>query len=772
MPTVRWLLVKFLGGDVSERITELSALRIDFFEGISGIWPWLLGLAFLGISLLGLFPRSPARWRVRVSLFVLRFLGFGLLMLLVVQTVARLDLQVALKPQIAVALDNSYSMQIRDVNGEPRSAAVAEALKGEWHRKLAARARVSHYSFAGSLSGLSSQTVATGEIGVSASQTDIGAALTSLAGSTTDLDAVVLFSDGNDLGGSRPDALGSRLRRRALPVFAVGVGSSVKPREIRIRQVKADEFVYLNDEITISATVASEGYDGQVKDVLLYEDAVLVQKQEVTLSARPQEVVFHHAPKLPGEHVYQVRIELGEEGLGTGSNLRELRVRVIDQKIRVLYVEGTARYEFKLLRQTIAEDPVIEYTSLLRVTSGYYAQGAPFVKNPSAGFPRSEDELLAYDVVILGSLSRTALAIEGEQGDSRLSNLANFVVSRGGGLILLGGPESYGPGGFVGSPIEPLLPVRLSVSHKQYDERFPLRVTPVGLLHPIMRIASTPKAVAHAWESVPQLDGCNALGSAKPTAVVLATTPGEGKRILMAVQQAGAGKVLAIATDSTWRWQMSRVTDENYYRRFWANAIRYLAPSPFERHGALNVTAHRSRYFVGDEAWVATRVVDEYYRPVPDAKIRFTVTGPRGARTIVDAKAGTTMNGRYDCRFALEHEGPYRVSVADLEAKDEEAESGKEKSSAPTYTIVAERPADEMEGTSVDEGYLRTLAEASGGAYVTLDTLDALGSKMQLRSKSAEKHVDLELRNSLPFAILIAALLCLEWAIRKRQGLV
>ena len=42
---------------------------------------------------------------------------------------------------------------------------------------------------------------------------------------------------------------------------------------------------------------------------------------------------------------------------------------------------------------------------------------------------------------------------------------------------------------------------------------------------------------------------------------------------------AGAGKVLAIAADSTWRWQMSRVTDENYYRRFWANAIRYVARS-------------------------------------------------------------------------------------------------------------------------------------------------------------------------------------------------
>jgi hypothetical protein len=200
------------------------------------------------------------------------------------------------------------------------------------------------------------------------------------------------------------------LRRGGLPVFSVGVGSAVRPKEVRIRQVRTDEFVYLNDEITLSALVTGEGYAGQARDVLLYEDGRLVQKAEVTLGERPTEVVFRHAPKQAGEHVYQIRVG-AEEGLGTEANLREVRVRVLDQKIRVLCVEGTPRFEFKLLREALAEDPVIDYTSLLRITSAYYMQGAPYLKNPAAGFPRSEEELLHYDVVILGSLSRAALAV-------------------------------------------------------------------------------------------------------------------------------------------------------------------------------------------------------------------------------------------------------------------------------------------------------------------------------------------------------------------------
>jgi len=588
----------------------------------------------------------------------------------------------------------------------------------------------------------------------------------------------VLLSDGNDLGGSRPEALGAQLRRRGLPVYSVGVGSAVRPREIRIRQVTADEFVYLNDEITLSALVAGEGHAGQVKDVLLYEDGRLVQKAQVTLGERPAEALFRYAPKQAGEHAYQVRVASDDEGLGTEANLREVRVRVIDQKIRVLYVEGTPRFEFKLLRQALAEDPVIEYTSLLRVTSAYYMQGAPYLKNPASGFPRSEDELLHYDVVILGSLSRAALGVEGEQGDSRLENLAHFVLARGGGLILLGGPESFGPGGFAGSPIEPLLPVRISVADKQHEERFALQVTPVGLLHPILRVAASPKAIAAAWESVPQLDGCNELGAARPTAALLATTHGERRRPVIAVQQAGAGKVLAIAADSTWRWQMSRVTDENYYRRFWANALRYVAPDPFERHGALSISASRSRYFVGDQAWVSTRVIDEAYRPVPDAQVRFTVTGPDGASTICDPRTTPTVPGRYDCRFPLPHEGAYRVTVERLDAKPsgadgrDSAKDPKEQRPPAAYTVVAERPADEMEGTCVDEGYLRALSEASGGVYVPIGDIENLAAAMRSEPKGAERHLDLDLRNSLPFAILAVALLCLEWGIRKRRGLV
>jgi hypothetical protein len=203
---MRWLLVKFLGGDVAEPTLKLLALRVEFLQGVAAVWALLLGALVLGISLLGMFPRSPARWRVRISLFVLRFAGFALLLLLVFHAVARLDLRVAVRPHVAVLLDHSTSMRIRDASGQPRLAAAQGVLAGAWGRKLSARAQTAYYAFAGALRGIPRETLEGPSLAFDASKTDLGAARRSLAAARADLDAVVLFSDGNDLGGTRPSA--------------------------------------------------------------------------------------------------------------------------------------------------------------------------------------------------------------------------------------------------------------------------------------------------------------------------------------------------------------------------------------------------------------------------------------------------------------------------------------------------------------------------------------------------------------------------------------
>jgi uncharacterized membrane protein len=58
-----------------------------------------------------------------------------------------------------------------------------------------------------------------------------------------------------------------------------------------------------------------------------------------------------------------------------------------------------------------------------------------------------------YDTIALVNVPRRAFS------ESTLQRLATYVHDRGGGLIMVGGPQSFGPGGWRDTPVEAALPV-------------------------------------------------------------------------------------------------------------------------------------------------------------------------------------------------------------------------------------------------------------------------------------------------------------------------
>ncbi|MCC6661617.1 MAG: VWA domain-containing protein [Phycisphaerales bacterium] len=79
---------------------------------------------------------------------------------------------------------------------------------------------------------------------------------------------------------------------------------------------------------------------------------------------------------------------------------------------------------------------------------------------PPAGAPGDLLSIQAYDTIILDNIPADDL--RPEQQDV----LSAFVRELGGGLVMIGGTESFGAGGWKGSSLEPLLPVRLDLPEK------------------------------------------------------------------------------------------------------------------------------------------------------------------------------------------------------------------------------------------------------------------------------------------------------------------
>lgn len=76
------------------------------------------------------------------------------------------------------------------------------------------------------------------------------------------------------------------------------------------------------------------------------------------------------------------------------------------------------------------------------------------------GFPADLLGLQAYDMVVLENVPADALSRESQE------TLVDYVRDLGGGLVMIGGPQSFGAGGWRGTPIEPILPVRLELPDK------------------------------------------------------------------------------------------------------------------------------------------------------------------------------------------------------------------------------------------------------------------------------------------------------------------
>jgi Mg-chelatase subunit ChlD len=69
----------------------------------------------------------------------------------------------------------------------------------------------------------------------------------------------------------------------------------------------------------------------------------------------------------------------------------------------------------------------------------------------------SLEELSGYSAVLLENVPAERIGYDGMQ------NLAAWVQEAGGGLMVTGGRQSYGPGGYYRSPLEPVLPVSMEL---------------------------------------------------------------------------------------------------------------------------------------------------------------------------------------------------------------------------------------------------------------------------------------------------------------------
>jgi uncharacterized membrane protein len=731
-------------------------------QEVFGAAAWNLVLVAAAVAVVVWAYRRDGRTRAwRLTLGGLRLAFLVLIITLLNRPTLSLE-RLRVEPGVvAILLDRSASMQVEDV-GEDRSERFTSALEAA--TSVAEQTSETH--------DVRRFLIDTGATEVESLDNDPTSDATDLQTATADalrqlrgtnLAAVVLLSDGRNTDTTTaavtPD----------VPVYTIPVGDPAEPANVAIEAVLAEPNVFAGDTLNVITRIRTDGVEGPVTVRLQRSDgtaALDAAGNPLTATVvEDAEVELQLPTTTPGPLDLQIVAEAppGVRETSLDDNTRPLRVDVLEATLRVLYVDGYPRWEYRYLKNQIIRDDTIDASILLTSADADFPQEG---NSPIRRFPVSEEEFASYDVVLLGDVSPRQFS------DGQLELIREFVGDKGGGFGMIAGPRNS-PWSWTGTAIEALLPVDVVAEPSQSvaaTNGWRPVVTPAGSRTGIFRFFADKEANERYLE-----EGLRPLywfaTGVRPKAGlgdVLARHPdeegpdGEAAALLVAGRY-GAGRTLFNAIDESWRWRY--YTGEPVFDTFWVQQLRYLARGRKlgDRRATLDVD--RPGYLIGERATVELRILDgRLANNLPDRlEARLLDADATPVDTVSLVRRSTNAGGeasRYTGSFDADRAGAFTAVVAPLAGDVPELAD----------PFVVDLPRGELLRPATDFPALQRLATETGGRVIPLNDLT------QLDIPTAARRTPVLTDRALwdaPIALgLLALLLTLEWTGRKVAGLV
>ncbi len=329
---------------------------------------WLLIAALLALAFAatGYFKVNyPWSRGLTWTLATLRFVGTFLLLLLLLDPLLRQVINRIETPHVAIVYDNSESVGM--MTDSVRLTQFNDELK-KIISELESDGISTDFITLNDASAIES-------LAFDAKITDLSRVLraTSDKYEGQNLVAIVLVSDGIYNRGVAPSYL-----RFPHPVITLGLGDTIPPKDLFIREVKTNSIAYQGNKFPMEVLVGSEGYDDIPKVVSLLHNGRTIEEKEITNERR---VTFEVIGENAGLNRYTVRLSDLEGETSWQNNKSSVFVDVVDGKERILIVGPAPHPDIAAIRRA------------LRKSDNYETQ--TYIPGISKEMPVGE-----YDVVI------------------------------------------------------------------------------------------------------------------------------------------------------------------------------------------------------------------------------------------------------------------------------------------------------------------------------------------------------------------------------------
>jgi uncharacterized membrane protein/Mg-chelatase subunit ChlD len=270
---------------------------------------------------------------------------------------------------------------------------------------------------------------------------------------------VVLISDGTQTEGNLPAVL-DELKAREVAVDVLGVAydydEEVWLEKLELPQIVRAEETY-EAAIILSSLRAGEGR------LVLRENGQTIFEGDVEFQAGKNRYELPLYMRGPGYYEYVATIQVPPGRDGWKENNRA---------VNHLFLRG----EGKVL---VVTDPNGDPRDWAALTGALGEGGFAIEAMEAYAFPRSAMSLMPYDCIIFPNCPADAFDL------MQMEALYDAVSDQGTGFLMVGGPNSFGPGGYHRTPVEKALPVTMDITQK--------RVMPKGALVIILHTCEFPE---------------------------------------------------------------------------------------------------------------------------------------------------------------------------------------------------------------------------------------------------------------------------------------
>lgn len=274
---------------------------------------------------------------------------------------------------------------------------------------------------------------------------------------------IVLLSDGNENQGSAIET--ARLSKsNGIPIDVIPLRYD-QWQDVSVEKVVVPQQTTKDTPFELKAYVSAERDTKGMLRVL--EDGKLIAEEEVEVKAgRNTPFVLPRRISDGGFHKYQVTLDV--KGDARVQNNSGEAFTYIKSEPKVLYIEGDESSAENYLEGALKAEQIL-------VTRGGVSE-----------IPRSIDELQKYDSIILSNVPASVMS------RSQMQMIERGVHDLGIGLMMIGGEESFGAGGYQDTPIEEALPVSMDVKQR--------KMLPNGALAIVLHTCEIPSGNAWARE--------------------------------------------------------------------------------------------------------------------------------------------------------------------------------------------------------------------------------------------------------------------------------